>query len=57
MKILSNFRLFLNGKTGKETRESSRLEFLEKFLGNNFVYQMQKTSSPLNSGGIANLLC
>ena len=34
--ILCSFRLVLEGKTGKEIPESSRLEFLEKFLANNF---------------------
>ena len=29
--ILCNFRLILEGSTGKEISESSRLEFLEKF--------------------------
>ena len=32
-----NFRLGLEGKTGKEIPESSRLEFLGKFLVNNFA--------------------
>ena len=32
--ILCSFRLFLKGKTGMEITESSRLEFLEKFLAN-----------------------
>ena len=37
--------------------ESSRLDFLEKFLGNNFVSSdaEENTSRPLNRGGIANL--
>ena len=35
--ILCSFKLLLEGKTGKEITESSRLEFLEKFLANNFV--------------------
>ena len=35
--ILCSFRLVLEGKTGKETTELSRLEFLEKFLANNFA--------------------
>ena len=35
--ILCSFRLVLEGKTGKEISESSRLVFLEKFLGNNFA--------------------
>ena len=33
--ILYSFRLVLEGKTGKEMPESSRLEFLEKFSANN----------------------
>ena len=35
--ILCSFRLVLDRKTGKEIPESSRLEFLEKFLANNFA--------------------
>ena len=35
--ILCSFRLVLEEKTGKEIPESSRLEFLEKFLANNFA--------------------
>ena len=35
--ILCCFKLVLEGKTGKEIPESSRLEFLEKFLANNFA--------------------
>ena len=37
MVILCNFRLVLEGKTGKGILETSRLEFLEKFLANNFA--------------------
>ena len=37
MEILCCFKLVLEGKTGKEIPESSRLEFLEKFLANNFA--------------------
>ena len=33
---ICSFRLVLEGKTSKEMPESSRLEFLEKFLANNF---------------------
>ena len=56
--ILCSFRLVLEGKTGKEIPESSRLEFLEKFLANNFPLSdaEDNTSGPLNSGGIADLL-
>ena len=55
--ILCSFRLVLEGKTGKEIPESSRLEFLEKFLANNFALSdaEDKTSSLLNRGGIADL--
>ena len=55
--ILCSFRLVLEEKTGKEIPESSRLEFLEKFLANNFVLPdaEDNTSGPLNRGGIADL--
>ena len=43
--ILCSFRLVLEGKTGKEVPESSRLEFLEKFLSQNFALSVQKTTS------------
>ena len=35
--ILCSFRLVLEGKTGKEIRNASILEYLEKFLANNFA--------------------
>ena len=59
MEILCSFRLVLEGKTGKEIPESSRFEFLEKFLANNFALSdaEDNTSGPLNRGGIADLLC
>ena len=55
--ILWSFKLVLEGKTGKEIPESSRLEFLEKFSVNNFALSdnEDKTSRLLNRGGIANL--
>ena len=58
MEILCSFRLVLEGKTGKEIPESSRLEFLEKFLANNFALSdaEDNLSRPLNRGGIADLL-
>ena len=58
MDILCSFRLVLEGKTGKEIPESSRFEFLEKFLANNFALSDAEddTSDPLNRGGIADLL-
>ena len=37
MEILCSFRLVLEGKTGKEIPESSRLEFLETFFTNDFA--------------------
>ena len=57
MEILCSFRLVLEGKTGKEIPESSRLEFLEKFLGNNFALSdaENNTFRPLNKRGIADL--
>ena len=57
MEILCSFRLVLEGKTGKEILESSRFEFLEKFLANNFAlsYAEDNTSGLLNRGGIADL--
>ena len=55
--ILCSFRLVLEGKTGKEMPESSRLEFLEKFSANNFALSdaEDKTSGLLNRGSIADL--
>ena len=57
MEILCGFRLVLEGQTGKEIPESSRFEFLEKFLANNFALSdvEYNTSGPLNRGGIADL--
>ena len=48
--ILCSFRLVLEGKTGKEISESSRLQFLEKYLANNFALSdaEDNTSRPLN---------
>ena len=55
--ILCSFKLVLEGKTGKDIPESSRLEFLEKFSGNNFALSDAEynNSRPLNRGGIADL--
>ena len=57
MEILCSFRLVLEGKKGKEIPESSRFEFSEKFLANNFALSdaEDNTSGPLNRGGIADL--
>ena len=51
--ILCSFKLVLEGKTGKETPESSRLEFKEKFSAKNFALSdaENNTSGPLNRGG------
>ena len=56
--IFCSFKLVLEGKTGKEILESSRLEFLEKFSANNFALSdaEDNTSGSLNRGGIAGLL-
>ena len=53
--ILCSLRLVLEGKTGKKIPESSRLEFLEKFLANNFAlsYVKDNTFGPFNRRGIA----
>ena len=55
--ILYSFKLVIEGKTGKEIHESSRLEFLEKFSANSFALSdaEDNISGPLNRGGIANL--
>ena len=57
IEILCSLRLVQEGKTGKEIPKSSRLEFLEKFLVNNFALSdaEDNTSGPLNRGGIADL--
>ena len=57
MEILCSFRLVLEGKTSKEIPESSRLEFLEKFLANNFALSdaEDNTSGLLDTGSIADL--
>ena len=55
--ILCSFKLVLEGRTGKEIPESSRLEFTEKFSANNFALSDAKgsTSGWLNRGGIADI--
>ena len=55
--ILRFFRLVLEGKTGKETPQSSRLEFFEKFSANDFALSdaEDNTSGPLNRGGMTDL--
>ena len=54
---LCSFKLVLEGETGKEITESSRLEFLEKFSANYFALSDAEgnTSAPLNREGIADL--
>ena len=53
IEILCSFRIVLEGKTGKEISESSRLVFLKKFLGNNFALSdaENNTSALLNREG------
>ena len=52
-----SFKLVLEGKADKEIPESSRLELLEKFSGNNFALSdaEYKNSGSLNSGSIGDL--
>ena len=54
---IHSYRLVLEGKTGKEIPESSRLEVLETILGSNFALldAEDNTSTPLNRVGIADL--
>ena len=51
--ILCSFKLVLQGKIDKEMPDSSRLDFLEKFLGNNVAFSdaEENTHNPLNRGG------
>ena len=55
--ILCSFKLVLDGKTGKEIHQSSRLEFLQKFSANNFALSDAEgnNSELLNRGGVADL--
>ena len=55
--ILCSFKLVLEGRTGKETPESSRLEFFQNFSANNFALSdaEDNTSGTLNRRGIADL--
>ena len=57
MEILCSSRLVLEGKTGKDIPESSRLELLEKFLANNITLPDAEDSNSrlLNRGGISDL--
>ena len=51
--VLCSFRLVLQKKTDKEIPESSRLEFLEKFLANNFALSDAEDNTLLNRRVIA----
>ena len=55
--IFYSFRFVLEGKTGREKPESSRLKFLWKFSSNNFTLSDAEynTCEPLNRRGIADL--
>ena len=55
---ISSLSLVQEGKTSKEIPESSRLEFLGKFLANNFALSDAEDNmfGPLNRGGIVDLL-
>ena len=54
---ICSFKSVPEEKTGREIPDSSRLEFLENFLANNFASSDAEgnTSGPLNRGGIADL--
>ena len=56
--ILCSFKLVVEGETGKEMPDSSRLGFLEKFSANNFAFSDTEgnISGPLNRRGMADLL-
>ena len=56
-KILCIFRLDLEGETGKGIPESSRLDFVEKFVAKNFALSdtEDNTSGPLNEESITDL--
>ena len=58
METSCSFMLVLEGKADKEISESSRLEFLKKFLANIFALSdaVDNSSGLLNRGGIADLL-
>ena len=55
--ILCSLKLVLEVKTGKETPELSKLDFVEKFSGNNFALSdaEDNTCRLLNRGGIVDL--
>ena len=57
LEIICSFRLVLKRKAVKEIPESSRLEFLETFITNNFALSggEENTSKPSNRKGIADL--
>ena len=57
MEILCSFNLVLEGKTDKEIPQSSRLEFLEKFLVNIFGLSNVEDNNwrALNGGDMADL--
>ena len=57
IEMLCSLRLVLEEKTGKDISQSSRLEFLKKFLANNSTLSdaEDNTSGPLNSRGIVDL--
>ena len=57
MEILCNFRLVIEGKTGKESPKLSIFELLEKFLANYLALSdaEDNTFAPLNREGMADL--
>ena len=55
--IFCSFRLVLDEKTSRDVSDSSRLDFSEMFIANNFALMdaESNTFGPLNRGNIANL--
>ena len=53
--LVISLRLIVEGKKGKEIPRSSRLQFLEKFLANNFALSDAEDSNLFNKGGIVDL--
>ena len=55
--ILCSLKLLLEGKAGNEIPELSRLEFLEKFLANNFAFLDAEDNNfgQLNRGDLVDL--
>ena len=53
--LVISLRLIVEGKKGKEIPRSSRLQFLENFLANNFALSDAEDSNLFNKGGQVDL--